>query len=175
MKKITFTIIFMVLIIPLFLVNVHGQTLQVDANLGDMREIEESKYKATGISVLRNSNGELISVVRVDASRYLDDPIIDVYLKSDPENLVKEGSINGKKVSMYRVVANYSYTECLDEIDYDVPGYNKLCNWYHRATTTFLGVTDEAFNYNIFRGLNHAFTVQQGDQVTTFWNILTRD
>ena len=40
MKKITFTIIFMVLIIPLFLVNVHGQTLQVDANLGDMREIE---------------------------------------------------------------------------------------------------------------------------------------
>ena len=45
-----------------------------------MDKIGESKYKASGVSVLRNSDGELISVVRVDATRYLDDPIVDKFL-----------------------------------------------------------------------------------------------
>ena len=79
MKKI-YIIIFSVLIIPVLVSTVNAQTLDVDVHVGDLKDIEESKYKASGVTIIRNAEGELISVVKVDASRYLDDPIIDEYL-----------------------------------------------------------------------------------------------
>ena len=175
-KKLKYPILLSFLLITISITTAHAQTLAVDVSVGDMEEIEKSKYKTTGVSVVRNSDGELISVIRVDASRYLEHPIIDEFLNADPKNLVKEGMINDQKVKMYNIIAEYEYPECLSEL-YAVPGYDESCNWYHRAFVSMLGVSDEdeGLNYTIFRGLNHAFTIRQLDQVTTFWTIFSND
>ena len=176
MEKIQYGILLIILIIPISVTNVYAQTLQVDASISDMKDIEDSKYKATAISVVRNSNGELISVVRIDASRHIDDPIVDEFLNSDPKYLVKQGTVNEEKINMYNIIAEYSFPECISEL-FEVPGYSNSCNWYHRSFVTMLGVTDEdnGSDHTIFKGLNHAFTLRQLDEVTTFWTILTKD
>ena len=176
MKKIECSILLIILIIPISGASVYAQTLQVDVSISDMEDIKKSKYKATAISVVRNSNGELISVVRIDASRYIDNPIVDEFLNLEPKNLVKQGISNDQKIKMYNIIAEYSFPECISEL-YEVPGYANSCNWYHRAFVTMLGVSDEdsGEGYTIFKGLNHGFTLRQLDEVTTFWTILTKD
>ena len=168
-------LIIMVFFVPIFISQVYAQSLYVDVTVGDMDKIGESKYKASGVSVLRNSDGELISVVRVDATRYLNDPIVDKFLKSDPDYLIKQGTINGERVSLHEVEVNYYNPECLDKI-FEVPGYNDECNWYHRAFVTMLGINDEeGESYTIFRGLNHVYTIKSLDDVKTTWHIITRN
>ena len=103
MKKIHLLFLAMILVVPICISQVYAQSLYVDVSVGDMDPIEESKYRATGISVLRNSDGGLISVVRVDATRYLNDPVVDRFLKSNPDYLVKQGTINGERVSLHKV------------------------------------------------------------------------
>ena len=174
MKKIHFILLVMVLVIPICVSQVYAQTLYVDSRIGDMDKIDESKYRATGVSILRNSDGELISVVRVDATRYLDDPIVDRFLKSNPDFLIKQGTVNGEKVSLHEIKASYLYPECLEEV-FDVIGYKNECAWYHRAYVTMLGVNDEkGESHTIFRGLNHVFTVKSLDNVKTIWHIITK-
>ena len=162
------------MIIPIFISQVYAQTLYVDSRIGDMDKIDESKYRATGVSILRNSDGELISVARVDATRYLDDPIVDKFLKSNPDFLIKQGTVNGERVSLHEIEANYLYPECLEEV-FDVIGYKNECAWYHRAYVTMLGVNDEkGESHTIFRGLNHVFTVKSLDNVKTIWHIISK-
>ncbi len=174
MKKIHIILLVMVLVVPICISQVYAQTLYVDARVGDMDKIEESKYKVSGVSIVRNSDGELISVVRVDATRYLDDPIIDRFLESNPDYLVKEGTVKGEKVSLHEIKASYLYPECLEEV-FDVIGYNNECEWYHRAYVTMLAVYDEeGERHSLFRGLNHVFTVKSLDDVTTIWHIITK-
>tara|TARA_B100001758_G_C18328774_1_gene567557 strand:- start:705 stop:1232 length:528 start_codon:yes stop_codon:yes gene_type:complete len=174
MKKIHIVLLVTVLIIPIFVSHVYAQTLYVDSRIGDMDKIDESKYRATGVSILRNSDGELISVARVDATRYLDDPIVDKFLKSNPDFLIKQGTVNGERVSLHEIEANYLYPECLEEV-FDVIGYKNECAWYHRAYVTMLGVNDEkGESHTIFRGLNHVFTVKSLDNVKTIWHIISK-
>ena len=174
-KTIVILFCFMITIIPTFVVIVNAQTLYVDARVGDMNDIRESKYLATAVTVTRNSNGELISVTRADATRYLDNSLVDRYLDSHPENMVKKGIIGGQTVSMYQIDIEYDTEECLEKV-FDVPGYNDECNWYHRAFVTMLGVVDEnGERKDIFRGLNHVFVVQSLDQITSFWTVLVKD
>ena len=109
-----------VLVIPIFVSHVYAQTLYVDSRIGDMDKIDESKYRATGVSILRNSDGGLISVARVDATRYLDDPIVDKFLKSNPDFLIKQGTVNDERVSLHEIEANYLYPKCLEEV-FDAP------------------------------------------------------
>ena len=174
MKKIHILILVMVFLIPICISQVYAQSLYVDVTVGDMAKIEKSKYIASGVSILRNSDGGLVSVVRVDATRYLDDPIIDEFLKSNPNYLIKQGTINGKEVKLHEIEAEYSYPKCLEKV-FDVLGYNDECQWYHRAYVTMLGINDEeGESHTIFRGLNHVFTVKSMDSVTTMWHIITK-
>jgi len=176
--KILYVVLFFIFMVPVSISIVHAQTLYVDATVGDMDDIDESKYRASGVSVTRNESGELISVARVDATRYLNDPIVDEFLDSIPTNLVKKGILDDKEVSLYRFEAAYNLPECL-EILFDVPGYNNECDWYHRAFVTMLKVNkddgDSIEGYTIFRGLNHAFIVKPLDVVTTYWNIISKN
>tara|TARA_B100000029_G_scaffold335242_1_gene327364 strand:+ start:274 stop:798 length:525 start_codon:yes stop_codon:yes gene_type:complete len=174
MKKIILIIVFSASIISLNGIMANAQVLNVDARIGDMNDIDESKYLATGITVTRNSNGELISVTRADATRYLESPIIDTFLESDQKYLIKKGIINGEKVKMYQVDVEYYVPECLTAV-FQVPGYDEECDWYHRAFVTMLGVDDEGERVDIFRGLNHVFVIKSSDEVTTHWTILTKD
>ena len=70
-------LIFVVLVIPIMILAGNAQSLQVDIDVDGMKDIEESKYRASGITVVRNAEDQLISVVKVDAQRYLDHPIVD--------------------------------------------------------------------------------------------------
>ena len=158
MKKIHLLFLVMILVVPICISQVYAQSLYVDVSVGDMDPIEESKYIATGISVLRNSDGGLISVVRVDATRYLNDPVVDRFLKSNPDYLIKQGTINGERVSLHKVEVDYNNPECLTNL-YQIPGYSDPCEYYHRAFVTMLGINDEeGESHTIFRGLNHVYT-----------------
>ena len=176
MKKIHFISIFTILLIPICISSVYAQTLYVDVTISDMDDIEESKYKASAVSIVRNENGELVSLARVDATRYLNDPVIDEFLKSDPKMLIKTGTINNEKVSLYRTIAEYYNPQCLEK-KFEVPGYDNECDWYHRAFVTMLGVNkdDTGEQFTIFRGLNHGFVVKPLYDVTTIWDIITKN
>ena len=164
--KILYIILFLIFTIP-FSISIVNAQLYVDVSIGDMDDIDESKYRAAGLSVVRNAEGELISVVRVDATRYLDDPIVDEFLNSDPKNMIKTGMIQEQSVSLYRIEAVYNNPECLPEL-FEVPGYDDRCNWYHRAFVTMLGVNDpDGESHTIVRGFNHGFTVKPWEVVTT--------
>ena len=172
MKKLLLIIIGFGLI-SVFSSAVYAQTLYIDANVGDMKKIEDSGYFASAVSVLRNSDGEIISVVKTVATRYLDKPVTDRFVDSLP--IVKQGNIGGKNIEMTRVSFEYNYERCLTEV-YDVPGYSDQCNWYHRASSTILGVNDEkGDSYEVFRGLNHSYIVKPTDQVTSNWTIINEN
>ena len=153
-----------------FSVNAFGQSLYVNPDEDNLIKIKDSKYFASSINVLRNSNGELISVVKTDASKYLPNPVTDQFIDTLP--IMKEGIFNAKNIEMRQVEVNYNYEKCITEI-YQVPGYSDQCNWYHRAYVTSLGINNEkGERFEIFRGLNHSYTVKPSDSVTSFWTII---
>ena len=175
MKKI-YIVIFLVLIIPVLVSTVNAQTLHVDVHVGDLKDIEESKYKASGITTIRNIEGELISVVRVDASRYLDDPIIDQYFVTENPSvsLVKRGMLGADTISHYRVVVDYMNPVCSEAL-FEIPGFNDECDWYQAVFSTLFMIEHEGMEYQMFRGLNHNFIVKSGYDLTTYWDIFSRD
>ncbi len=166
----------MILIFGLTFVFVTNANAQLDVKVdtaGGLTDIKDSKYKASAISVLRNSEGALLSVIKTSATKYLDKSITDEFIDTLP--VMKKGILNGKNLEMTQVALDYNYEKCLTEV-YDVPGYTDQCNWYHRATATILGVTDpEGQKYEIFRGLNHSYSVKPLDTVTSFWTIIRSD
>jgi len=176
MNKLGYFVFIIIFLIPVSITSAYAQTLYVDASISDMDEISESKYRATAVSIIRNESGELMSVVKIDATRYLDDPIIDEFLNSDPSMLVKTGSVNKQDVSLYRTLAEYNNPECLERL-FEVPGYYNECEWYHRAFVTMLGVNrdDTGEQFTIFRGLNHGFVVKPLYTVDTIWDIITKN
>ena len=156
-----------------FSVNAFGQSLYVNPDEDNLIKIKDSKYFASSINVLRNSNGELISVVKTDASKYLPNPVTDQFIDTLP--IMKEGIFNTKNIEMRQVEVNYNYEKCITEM-YQVPGYADQCNWYHRAYVTSLGINnDKDERFEIFRGLNHSYTVKPSDSVTSFWTIIRSD
>ena len=156
-----------------FSVNAFGQSLYVNPDEDNLIKIKDSKYFASSINVLRNSNGELVSVVKTEASRYLPNPITDQFIDTLP--IMKEGIFNTKNIEMRQVEVNYNYEKCITEM-YQVPGYSDQCNWYHRAYVTSLGINnDKDERFEIFRGLNHSYTVKPSDSVTSFWTIIRSD
>ena len=175
MKKV-YIVIFTVLMIPVLISSVNAQTLNIDVHIGDLKDIEESKYKASGITTIRNIEGELISVVRVDASRYLDDPIIDQYLVTENPyvSLVKRGMLGADTISHYRVVVDYMNPVCSETL-FEIPGFNDECDWYQAVFSTLFMIEHEGMEYQMFRGLNHNFIVKSGYDLTTYWDVFSRD
>ena len=157
-------------LVSIFSVNAFGQSLYVNPDEDNLIKIKDSKDFASSINVLRNSNGELISVVKTDASKYLPNPVTDQFIDTLP--IMKEGIFNAKNIEMRQVEVNYNYEKCITEM-YQVPGYADQCNWYHRAYVTSLGINnDKGERFEIFRGLNHSYTVKPSDSVTSFWTII---
>ena len=156
-----------------FSVTAFGQSLYVNPEEDDLIKIKNSKYFASSLNVLRDSNGELISVIKTEASKYLPDPVTDQFLDTLP--ILKEGMTNKGKIEMRQVAVDYDYEKCITEM-YQVPGYSDQCNWYHRAYVTSLGINNEkGERFEIFRGLNHSYTVKPSDSVTSFWTIIRSD
>ncbi len=175
MKKLGCFFILMVLIISFSATNAFAQTLQTSAYVGDLKSIDDSKYRATAVTIIRNSDGELLSVATAIASRYLDDPILDEFLNSDPKYLVKQGRMNNQDVNLYNIKVGFQNPQCIEKI-YEIPGFNDNCNWYHRAFSTLFGLTDsEGVHQTVLRGLNHGEVIRSGYDVDIIWNIITRN
>tara|TARA_B100000029_G_scaffold190855_1_gene188718 strand:+ start:42 stop:566 length:525 start_codon:yes stop_codon:yes gene_type:complete len=174
MRKIVLLIILAFGFSVVFVTSANAEILNVEVNTaGGLKKIDDSKYKASAVSVLRNSDGELVSVIKTSATRYLDKSVTDEYIDTLP--VMKKGILNGKNLEMTQVTLNYDYAKCLTEL-YEVPGYTEQCNWYHRATATILGVTDETGKqFELFRGLNHSYSVKPLDSVTSYWTIIRSD
>ena len=173
MKKISLLMILAFGLTVVFVTSANAEVLNVEIDTaGGLKKIDDSKYKATAVSVLRNSDGELVSVIKTTATRYLDKSITDEFIDTLP--VMKKGTLNGKNLEMTQVSLDYDYTKCLTEL-YEVPGYTEQCNWYHRATVTILGVNSEGQTYELFRGLNHSYSVKPLDTVTSYWTIIRSD
>jgi len=174
MRKIVLLMILAFGFSVVFVTSANAEILNVEVDTaGGLKKIDDSKYKASAISVLRNSDGELLSVIKTSATRYLDKSVTDEYIDTLP--IMKKGILNGKNLEMTQVTLNYDYAKCLTEL-YEVPGYTEQCNWYHRATATILGVTDETGKqFELFRGLNHSYSVKPLDSVTSYWTIIRSD
>mgnify|MGYP001177480308 FL=1 len=173
MKKIALLMILAFGLTVVFVTSANAEVLNVEIDTaGGLKKIDDSKYKATAVSVLRNSDGELVSVIKTTATRYLDKSITDEFIDTLP--VMKKGTLNGKNLEMTQVALDYDYTKCLTEL-YEVPGYTEQCNWYHRATVTILGVNSEGQTYELFRGLNHSYSVKPLDTVTSYWTIIRSD
>ena len=173
MKKIHLLMILAFGFTVVFVTNANAEVLNVEIDTaGGLKKIDDSKYKATAVSVLRNSDGELVSVIKTTATRYLDKSITDEFIDTLP--VMKKGTLNGKNLEMTQISLDYDYTKCLTEL-YEVPGYTEQCNWYHRATVTILGVNSEGQTYELFRGLNHSYSVKPLDTVTSYWTIIRSD
>tara|TARA_Y100000590_G_scaffold463808_1_gene631527 strand:+ start:2446 stop:2967 length:522 start_codon:yes stop_codon:yes gene_type:complete len=173
MKKIILLAIIGLSFVSLFTVSASAQSLYVEAHAGDLKKIKDSKYKAQAYSTLRNSDGELISVVKTVATRFLEKNITDQFLDTLP--ILKKGTVSGKNVEMHQVTVDYNYDKCLSDV-YSVPGYSEQCNWYHRAYVTSLAVSDNmGERQELFRGLNHSYMVKPSDLVTSHWTIIRSD
>ena len=173
MKKIALLMILAFGFTVVFVTSANAEVLDVEIDAsGGLKKIDDSKYKASAVSVLRNSDGELISVIKTSATRYLDKSITDEFIDTLP--VMKKGTLNGKNLEMTQVAIDYDYAKCLTEL-YDVPGYTEQCNWYHRATATILGVNSEGQSYELFRGLNHSYSIKPLDTVTSYWTIIRSD
>ena len=173
MKRISLLMILAFGFTVVFVTSANAEVLNVEIDTaGGLKKIDDSKYKATAVSVLRNSDGELVSVIKTTATRYLDKSITDEFIDTLP--VMKKGTLNGKNLEMTQVALDYDYTKCLTEL-YEVPGYTEQCNWYHRATVTILGVNSEGQTYELFRGLNHSYSVKPLDTVTSYWAIIRSD
>ena len=174
MRKIALLMILAFGFTVVFVTSANAEVLNVEIDTaGGLKKIDDSKYKASAISVLRNSDGELISVIKTSATRYLDKSVTDEFIDTLP--VIKKGILNGKNLEMTQVTLDYNYEKCLTEL-YDVAGYTEQCNWYHRATATILGITDGiGEKYELFRGLNHSYSVKPLDSVTSYWTIIRSD
>ena len=173
MKKIALLIILVFGFTVVFVTSANAEVLNVEVDsAGGLKKIDDSKYKASAISVLRNSDGQLVSVIKTTATRYLDKSVTDEFIDTLP--VMKKGTLNGKNLEMTQVAIDYDYAKCLTEL-YDVPGYTEQCNWHHRATVTILGVNSEGQTYELFRGLNHSYSVKPLDTVTSYWTIIRSD
>jgi len=173
MKKLSLLMILAFGFTVVFVTSANAEVLNVEMDTaGGLKKIDDSKYKASAISVLRNSDGELVSVIKTTATRYLDKSITDDFIDTLP--VMKKGTLNGKNLEMTQVALDYDYTKCLTEM-YEVPGYTEQCNWYHRATATILGVNSEGQSYELFRGLNHSYSIKPLDTVTSYWTIIRSD
>ena len=173
MRKIALLTILAFGVTVVFVTSANAEVLNVEIDTaGGLKKIDDSKYKASAISVLRNSDGELVSVIKTTATRYLDKSVTDEFIDTLP--VMKKGTLNGKNLEMTQVALDYDYTKCLTEM-YEVPGYTEQCNWYHRATATILGVNSEGQSYELFRGLNHSYSIKPLDTVTSYWTIIRSD
>lgn len=119
----------------------------------ELQPIQGSKYFASALVELRDTNGNLVSVTNAQASKYRSDPIIDEFLKQyDVKETVEK---DGKNYELRQVTLTEEHTN-------DGYGFQSK-----------LFIQDENKNkILIFGGTNHAFLVKSGDISTIIWTIL---
>ena len=119
----------------LFVTSANAEVLNVEIDTaGGLKKIDDSKYKASAISVLRNSDGELVSVIKTTATRYLDKSITDEFIDTLP--VMKKGTLNGKNLEMTQVEVDYDYEKCLTN-----------CTMFQDIQNNVIGTTEQLLQF----------------------------
>ena len=168
--RISFLILFMICLIPV--TTAHSQmSLGFDAEVSNegLVFIEKlSDPQASAYLTIRNSNGELVGISHVNASKYLDSPILPLFL--DAQKNIGNFSIENQNYEMKKVEMILPITEqhCLFD--------RELLPCYYYTFTTGLGITGtsdgEFFVTYGFSGLNHSYIAEDNDTIEVVWKIL---
>jgi len=111
-----------------------------------------SEYLSQVQIQVRNAQGSLVSVTEADAIKFLPHLLTDEYLDSIP---VKETvSINGKTYEKREIRTFFTASE-----DTFISSTRLVSDKFGDAIVVFFT-------------LNHAYTVERGDNVTAFWTVL---
>ena len=117
---------------------------------------------------IRNSNGDLVGISHVHASRYLEHPILPLFLEG--YETIETFSIENQVFEMKKVQMDLPIKEkhCLFD--------REFLPCYYYTFSTALGISyeidGEYFSKYGFRGLNHAYIAEAGDTVQVNWKIL---
>ena len=134
----------------------------------------ENQPHASAYVTLRNSNAELVGVIHITASQYLDHPIFYAYLNEQPvvENVTIEGT--QYEMSVIPVVFNIHPTFCFDQAGMGQGNIHDLCFFY-----TFTSQLDASFEVKnqkhritAFSGLHHGFLTAADDRINMIWTAL---
>ena len=134
----------------------------------------ENQPHASAYVTLRNSNAELVGVIHITASQYLDHPIFYAYLNEQPvvENVTIEGMQYEMKVIPVEFNVNPAF--CFDQKGVGQGNIHDLCFFY-----TFTSQLDASFEVKnqkhritAFSGLHHGFLTEGGDRIDMSWTAL---
>jgi len=124
--------------------------------------------QASAYIIIRNSNDDLVGISHVHASKYLEHPILPLFL--DGYQTIETPSIDKQMFEMKKVELDLPVKEehCLFE--------REFLPCYHYTFSTALGIAyqieGEQFSKYGFRGLNHAYISEAGDMMEVVWKIL---
>ena len=134
--------------------------------LESIKNLEDPQ--ASAYVTIRNSNDDLVGISHVHATKYLEHPILPLFL---------EGYETIERLSIENQVFE------MKKVEMDLPINEKHCLFdreffpcYYYTFSTALGITyqidGEHFSKYGFRGLNHAYIAEAGDTIEVIWKIL---
>ena len=135
---------------------------------------DKNQPHAYGYNLLRNSNGELVGVIHVTASQYLDNPLFGAFLNEQPviENVTIEGTQFA--ILVLQAEVNNHPAFCFDQKGMGQGNIHDLCFFY-----TFTSKLDASFEVKnqkhritAFSGLHHGFLTEGGDRINMNWTTL---
>ena len=115
--------------------------------------IQGSKYVASALIELRNSDGALVGMTKSDAGRYLQDQVVDKFLDLYP--VLKNVELNDRIYELRQIVVTEEFT----------------VDRYGFVSSLFLKINENE-SVEIFRGLHDAIQIKKGDVSTTYWTLL---
>ena len=135
---------------------------------------DKNQPHAYGYNLLRNSNGELVGVIHVTASQYLDNPLFGAILNEQPviENVTIEGTQFAISTTEFR--GKVTNGGSFDQKGMGQGDVNGKCFFY-----TFMTKLDATFTANnlmhrvtAFSGLHHGYLSEAGDRISVSWTTL---
>ena len=135
---------------------------------------DKNQPHASAYITLRNSNGELVGVIHVTASRYLDNPLFGAILNEQPviENVTIEGTQFA--ISVFQMEVNNHPAFCFDQKGMGQGDMNGQCFFYTFNTKLNATFTADNLMHKVtaFSGLHHGFLSEVGDRISVSWTTL---
>ena len=127
----------------------------------------EDPHASAYVSI-RNSDGDLVGISHVHASRYLEHPILPLFLEG--YETIETFSIANQNFEMKKVEMDLPIKEehCLFD--------REFFPCYYYTFSTALGISYQIDGEYVskygFRGLNHAYIAEAGDTIEVVWKVL---
>ena len=136
-----------------------------------LASIEDSEDpQASAYLKIRNSDGQLVGVVPVNAGTYLDHPILSHYLETFETVktvTIDEQVFEMKKIRPMDLVVNEQ------DCDYDRP-FSPCFSYSFRTSMKIVYLVDDIeYVREAFSGLTHGYISEEQDVIETSWTVLS--